>query len=211
MRIPAFLYPWRNFAGGILCLIQCKPCTRTTTLTIRLNLYRTRASMLLVVALGIQILAAIFFVGETLTELRGSSGQVHSPAELAVVVSLMIGVILTIKELRLVLRRADEQASALEVFRGTFTRVLQQQFDLWKLTPSERDIARLSLGGLDVDEISKIRAAALGTVRAQFARIYAKSGVSNRAQFASIFLAELIGRPRASATSPDTGKRFSTE
>lgn len=84
--------------------------------------------------------------------------------------------------------------------RETFSRVLTRQFDLWKLTPAERIIARLSLEGLDVDEISRIRGSALGTIRAQFARIYSKSGVSNRAQFASIFLTELVGG------SPETAK-----
>jgi DNA-binding CsgD family transcriptional regulator len=156
----------------------------------------------LIAALAIQVVAAIFFLGETMSEFRSDSGRLHSPTELTVALALVIGILLSIRELRLVLRRVDEQASALDIVRTTFARVIKRQFDLWKLTPAERAIARLSLEGLDVDEISKIRSAALGTIRAQFARIYSKSGVSNRAQFASIFLTELIGGTSATAEKP---------
>ena len=170
-------------------------------LPIRVNLYQTRASVPLVAALVVQAAAAVFFFGETLTEFKSARDRLHSPAELTVALALIIGIVLSVYEFRMVLRRADEQASALEIVRTTFARVLKRQFDLWRLTPAERQIARLSLEGRDVEEISRIRRAALGTIRAQFARIYAKSGVSNRAQFASIFLTELIGSPQV--TTPN--------
>ena len=52
----------------------------------------------------------------------------------------------------------------------------------------------LALKGLDVAEISDLRGAAAGTVRAQLARIYAKAGVSGRAQFAAFFVEDLLGQ-----------------
>jgi len=162
-------------------------------LSVRLNLYPTRASVPFLVALGIQGLAAAFFVVETLTEARGGPASWHPVAELSMAAALIIGLLLSLRELRRVLRRANEQASALEVVQQAFSRVAARQFDLWKLTPAERDEAQLSLKGYDLDQIGKRRGAAAGTIRAQFARIYAKSGVSNRAQFASVFLVELIG------------------
>ena len=52
---------------------------------------------------------------------------------------------------------------------------------------------QLSLKGLDFASIAKLRNAAPGTVRAQFKRVYAKSGVSNRAQFVLVYWEELMG------------------
>jgi DNA-binding CsgD family transcriptional regulator len=51
----------------------------------------------------------------------------------------------------------------------------------------------LALKGLDVAEIAEMRGAAAGTVRAQLTRIYAKAGVSGRAQFAAWFVEDLLG------------------
>lgn len=173
-------------------------------LPIRVNLQQARASAPLVGALVVQAAAALFFLGETLFEQRASANQLHTPTETIVTLALLIGIALAAKELRRVLQRSNEQASALDILRTTFAQVLKRQFDLWRLTPAERDIATLSLEGLDVEEIRKIRSSATGTVRAQFARIYAKSGVSSRAQFASIFLTELVGRsPQAARTAND--------
>jgi hypothetical protein len=44
-----------------------------------------------------------------------------------------------------------------------------------------------------VAEIAELRGAAQGTVRAQLTRIYAKAGVSGRAQFAAFFVEDLLG------------------
>ena len=76
--------------------------------------------------------------------------------------------------------------------------MIETQFDDWRLTPAERDVGMLALKGLDVAEIASLRSAAQGTVRAQLTRIYAKAGVSGRAQFASWFVEDLLHEgPRA--------------
>ncbi|MFN3642142.1 MAG: helix-turn-helix transcriptional regulator [Gemmobacter sp.] len=69
------------------------------------------------------------------------------------------------------------------------------QFRAWGLTPAERDVAWLALEGLDTAEIAGRRGAAAGTVRAQLARVYAKAGVSGRAQFAALFVEDLLAGP----------------
>jgi DNA-binding CsgD family transcriptional regulator len=71
--------------------------------------------------------------------------------------------------------------------------VIDRQFTAWALTPAERDVAFLALKGLDVAEIAGLRGAAQGTVRAQLTKIYAKAGVSGRAQFAAYFVEDLLG------------------
>jgi len=55
-------------------------------------------------------------------------------------------------------------------------------------------IGLMAIKGLDLAEIAAVRGAAQGTVRAQLTRIYAKAGVSGRAQFAAYFVEDLLGQ-----------------
>lgn len=142
----------------------------------------------------VEVLAAAFFVGDSLQELATDASKTHSLTELPVALALCIGTWFTIRELRRMLQTARERERALALASGAFLQVVEKQFDLWHLTPAEKDVAWLSLKGLDVAEIAAMRHAANGTVRAQLARIYGKSGVTSRAQFASIFVDELMGR-----------------
>jgi DNA-binding CsgD family transcriptional regulator len=162
-----------------------------------------RAPATIFMALTVQVLAAMFFVGDALMELNYNVDKGHPLTELPVALALAIGIFFAIRELRAVLGRAKAQASALGVASGAFYKVMDTRFVTWKLTPAERDVAQLSLKGLDVVDIAKLRAAAPGTIRAQFARVYAKSGVNNRAQFASLFLEDLMGAgPPAAGGTP---------
>ena len=145
-------------------------------------------------AVVVEVLAAAFFVGDSLQELATDVNKAHSLTELPVALALCIGTWFTIRELRRLLQTALERDRALALASGAFVQVVEKQFDLWHLTPAEKDVAWLSLKGVDVAEIAALRHAANGTVRAQLARIYGKSGVTSRAQFASIFVDELLGR-----------------
>ncbi len=147
-------------------------------LPVRLTPQQTRAAAPLVAVMALQAVAALFFLGETFPEARSSRYEPSWPTETVVATALLVGFALAARDIRSLLRRSSDQASALAIVRATFSHLLIRQFDLWRLTPAERDIARLSLEGLDVEEIGKIRSAATGTIRAQFA---------------SIFLTELVG------------------
>ena len=80
----------------------------------------------------------------------------------------------------------------MDIASGQLALVIDRHFDAWHLTPSERHVAKLSLAGFEVGEIACMRNAASGTVRAQLTRIYAKSGVGNQAQLASVFVQKLL-------------------
>jgi DNA-binding CsgD family transcriptional regulator len=73
--------------------------------------------------------------------------------------------------------------------------VIEGYFDNWGLTPAEAEVAMLAMKGFDGAEIAEMRGAAKGTVRAQLTRVYAKAGVSNRAQLVSLLVEDLLERP----------------
>lgn len=152
-----------------------------------------RKPFALAVFLTVQTFAAVFFMGDALIDvLEGEVGP-HLYFELLVAVALALGVGFGAVALRQTLEQMRAQEVALASARGALGDVISAQFTDWGLTPAERDVGFLALKGLDVAEIADVRGAASGTVRAQLTRIYAKAGVSGRAQFAAWFVEDLLG------------------
>ncbi|MFZ5710132.1 MAG: helix-turn-helix transcriptional regulator [Pseudomonadota bacterium] len=146
----------------------------------------------LAVFVAIQTVAAVFFAGEAMTEASVTRNLGHGLVEGTVALALALGVVFGAVALRRTLERMRRQEDALDTARGALSAVIDRQFAAWSLTPAERDVGLLALKGLDVAEIAGFRGAAQGTVRAQLASIYAKAGVSGRAQFGAHFVEDLL-------------------
>lgn len=151
-----------------------------------------RHSFVLAAFLTVQAVAAFFFVGDAVSDLITDGTAPHSIFEALVAIALVLGVIFGASALRQTLERMREQERALDAARGALSEVIEAQFTVWGLTPAERDVAFLALKGLDVAELAEMRGAAQGTVRAQLSNIYAKAGVTGRAQFAAWFVEDLM-------------------
>ncbi|ETX11984.1 LuxR family transcriptional regulator [Roseivivax halodurans JCM 10272] len=140
----------------------------------------------------LQCIAAVFFIGDVVVDLVHAPLAEHSLLEMLVTLALVVGIGLNACQLRRMMERMQAQDRALDTARGDLARIVETQFETWCLTPAERDVGFLALKGLDAAEIAEIRGAAKGTVRAQLTRIYAKAGVSGRAQFAAWFVEDLL-------------------
>ncbi|MFD2175904.1 helix-turn-helix transcriptional regulator [Rhodobacter lacus] len=153
---------------------------------------RRHAAVLAAVVL-LQAVAVLFFVGDAASDILRDGPGPETLFEGFIAIALSSGVVAGGWQLRRALETQRAQARALDVARGALAEVIEAQFSRWGLTPAERDVALFALKGLDVAEIAELRGAAAGTVRAQMARVYAKSGVSGRAQFAALFVEDLLG------------------
>lgn len=164
-------------------------------MTASLNLVTAgrRQTAALAVFLLIQTLAAVFFVGDVIGDLKADPISGHFIFEAIVTAALVLGILFGAHALRRTIELLRAQDQALQVARGALSDVIDQQFQAWALTPAERDVGLLALKGLDVAEIADLRGAAQGTVRAQLTRIYSKADVSGRAQFAAFFVEDLLG------------------
>lgn len=147
--------------------------------------------------LALQGFCALFFLVDVVLDLMGFEdalgGVEHHMFELIVVLALGFGVVLTSLEIRKVLRRNKRIAAQLRAASGAFWELMEEYFDSWALTPSERDVALLAIKGLSIAEIARIRQTKVGTIKAQSNAIYAKAGVSGRPQLLSLFIEELMG------------------
>ena len=157
----------------------------------------TRRTLALWALLLIQISCAAFFIADIVADLLGKElafGRVdHHGFELIVVVALVFGVVLTGLEIRSIARRTERVEGQLKAAAGAFMQLLDEYFDSWALTPSEKDVAMLAIKGLSINEIAAIRDTKEGTIKAQCNAIYRKAGVSGRPQLLSVFIEELMG------------------
>lgn len=162
-----------------------------------------RRTAALVAVLALQSVAMVLFIGDVAFDVAQDGPAADVIFELTVCVALLFGVVFGAVEVRRTLDLVRRQGTALRVASGELISVIHAQPRAWGLTPAETDVAMLALKGLDVTDIAGLRGAAQGTVRAQMTRIYAKAGVSGRAQFAAFFVEDLLGdgtRPEPAAT-----------
>lgn len=150
--------------------------------------------------LAIQGFCASFFVLDASADVFGWEDKgtfVDSEMfEAAIVIALVLGLIFTSQQIRLLLNRQKRMEDQLKVASGAFSQLLEEHFDLWGLTASERDVALLAIKGLSIAEIARVRETKEGTVKAQSAAIYRKAGVSGRLQLLSLFIEELMTSDR---------------
>jgi DNA-binding NarL/FixJ family response regulator len=71
-------------------------------------------------------------------------------------------------------------------------RAIADQFDTWRFTPAEKDIASLILKGCTHKQIAGLRRSSESTVRQHAQSIYRKSGLENRSELAAYFLDAIL-------------------
>jgi DNA-binding CsgD family transcriptional regulator len=87
----------------------------------------------------------------------------------------------------------DRWRAAARVHIDGLHHAIREQFEAWRLTASESDIAFLMLKGLSHKEIARLRNSSEATVRQQATAIYGKSGLASRAELAAFFLEDIFG------------------
>ena len=168
---------------------------------------RTRRALALTGLLLLQAGSAAFFAFDIVADFAAAGGvTLHHLIEAVAVAGLLAGLWLAAREIRRLRRRQRRIEAQLRVASGAFLELLEEHFERWGLTPSERDVAMLAIKGLSIAEIAAVRRTREGTVKAQCNAVYAKAGVSGRQQLLSLFIEELMGealvKPGAAEKQP---------
>lgn len=153
-----------------------------------------RARMLLLIVV-LQAVSVSFFIGDVFGDYRTIGLNRHTAYEGCATVALFLGVLFGLLEFRRMFRIAAHAENSLKIAADAFGEMIDDRFDAWRLSPSEREVALLTLKGFDAPEIAALRQTAHGTVRAQLTSIYSKSGLTNRGQLVSSFIDALISIP----------------
>ena len=95
-------------------------------------------------------------------------------------------------ELETARRQASQRDPELEQARRRLGEAIEQQFRVWALTDSEREVGWLLLKGLSIKEIAAVRATHEKTVRQQASAIYRKADLPGRHAFVAWFIEDLL-------------------
>lgn len=149
---------------------------------------------------GVQILCATVFLWDIIASVVGLratpiSWRFRELIELAAALGLILGVVSGAVMLRRAQRQSAHIESQMRAASGAFAELMEDKFEQWALTPSERDVALFSIKGLSTQDIATMRDVSEGTVKAQTNAIYRKAGVSGRPQLLSLFIEDLMGGP----------------
>lgn len=147
--------------------------------------------------LAVQAVATVFFVADAARDTLREGLSAYIFVEFLIALALLLGLAVGGAALRRALAEIRSSRRALRLASGAVAEVLDGQFRHWKLTAAEADVALFALKGLDLGEIAALRNTAAGTVRAQLSSVYAKAGVSGRAQFAALFVEDILGEVSA--------------
>lgn len=151
-----------------------------------------RRRLALAFVTAVQVVAALYFLVDAVADLTAVRASLWTAIGGIFALGLGAGSVFSVRELLGLRQRLITQEHALATAAGALGRIIEAQFTAWALTPAEREIGFLMLKGFGNTEIAGLRDAAPGTVRAQMTRIYAKAGVSGRAQFAAFFVEDLL-------------------
>jgi DNA-binding CsgD family transcriptional regulator len=83
------------------------------------------------------------------------------------------------------------KASAQAALDG-LARAIDEQFRVWKLTPTEREVALMLLKGFGHKEIAALTGRSERTVRQHASVVYEKAALGGRAELAAFFLQDLM-------------------
>ena len=145
-----------------------------------------------------QTLCAVFFSWDIVASVLGIrtvplSWEVRELMEIGAALGLVLGVVLGAILLRRALVERNRAEERLRRASVAFMDLLQERFEAWGLTPSERDVALFAIKGMSTAEIAALRSTSEGTVKAQTNAIYRKAGVTGRSQLLSLFIDDLMG------------------
>ena len=157
---------------------------------------KTRLPALIMGLIAAQVICAVVFLMDVLTDMSEVSGLDWQllPEALASL-ALFFGIAFEAIYLLHLLKRKASLERSVGMASSALQTVIESHFDEWKLTASERDVAALMVKGLSISEIATVRGSAEGTVKAHLNAIYRKANARNRAEVLSHIMDTLIDKP----------------
>lgn len=154
-----------------------------------------------VLALAALAGAIVFFVYDLAADalLEGEFGSPHFVIELLVFIGVSMALVVGARDLRRLRARLAGEAKRNRALAGALAESINEQMGEWRMTRSEKEVAWLIIKGYRFAEIAEARGVKESTTRLQATSLYAKAGVSGRAEFVAEMFQPLL------LTIPDDG------
>jgi DNA-binding CsgD family transcriptional regulator len=155
---------------------------------------------------------AVMAATDILTDYRGGAAAGHILVEAGVGLAALAGIFYFLKgSIKLkhklnyslsenvnLKNEANEWKVQAEKHIDGLSKSIDLQLSKWNLSDAEKEVALLLLKGLSLKEIAQVRDTTEKTSRVQAISVYAKTGLSGRAELSAFFLEDLL-QPQKSA------------
>ena len=141
----------------------------------------------------ISIAILLFFVQDVIddfmsTQLLG----MHFYLEMFFVLALTYLITVHIREIYYIKSKLSKVNDELTVLKNGLSKAVKDQFNVWKLTKAETEVAWLVVKGLSFSKIAELRGVSEKTIHQQISNVYRKSKTKNRHEFVTGFLEDFI-------------------
>lgn len=155
------------------------------------------STLLLTAIVFLQVTLSLFYIADMAMELFGIrktavSWEYREIVQIVTIFGMLLGAFLGIVVLSGIGKSMREVDNRMLAASGQFHELMARRFEEWGLSPSEKDVALLTLKGLSNSEIAEVRGKSVGTIKAQCNAIYQKSNVTGRTQLISNFIEDLF-------------------
>ena len=137
-------------------------------------------------------LISFFFVDITIDLIEQEGNSIHFYLEVLFVFAMIFLFIFQIREFKVLRGEIASTNEKLLILKKGTTELINSQINLLKFTAAETDIAWLLIKGTSYKEIAKFRNVSERTVNQQVTSIFKKSNVSNRHEFITGFIEDLM-------------------
>jgi DNA-binding CsgD family transcriptional regulator len=163
---------------------------------------------LLYLAFALQVISALFFVGDLWTEVLNLRSEPipwvwQEYIQTLASIGLVAGVVVSGMFLRSSLQRIRRMDRQIDVVAGNFHTHILALFDRWGFSPSEQAVAVFAMKGFSNNEIAVLRGTSSSTIKSQMNSIFRKSRLSNRQQLISFLVEDLLAGMSMPETSPE--------
>ena len=164
-------------------------------------------------ASSVLAVAIIFFIYDLAVDalLEAEFGSPHFVIEFIVFVGVSMALALNVRDIRRLRVRLFWEERRNVWLSGALAETIDDQMDEWRLTRSEKDVAWMIIKGYRFSEIAQARGVKESTPRLQATSVYAKAGVSGRAEFVAEILQPLLMSIPENASQEKTIPAVETE
>ena len=145
-------------------------------------------------ALAALAIAILFFLYDLIVDIviDDEFGTTHFIIEIIVFLGVTMALLLGARDLGRLRTRLDREEKRNKAVSQGLADSIDEQMDEWRMTGSEKDVAWLIIKGYRFAEIAEARGVKENTTRLQATAIYAKAGVSGRAEFVAEIIQSLL-------------------
>lgn len=160
-------------------------------------IYGRRLILLLVPVVLIQLASAAYFILKIsadlfLWQVPVIPWEALELLELLASLGLLSGLGISLALIHVSARRINRLSMQIGAVAGEFQKYMEQQFDDWHLTPTEKNVALLVIKGFSNAEIARLRGTTESTVKSQLTSIFRKTGLATRQQLTTYLIEDLM-------------------